>query len=402
MKRREFIHTTLALSSLSLFPSWAIAQDNEPHFLLQFFMQGGWDATLMTEAWDFSTQPDPTKIFIEYSENETLSFGAGFVGPAMAPVKKYFPQMTIFNGVMMSPVEVGHASPATYSISGVSDSSEPSYVCQFMDIYYRNQSASIVANTTVETAGRNYNIVTADNINSISSFSATSGAGAVDQTGLISRAHGNLGRVSSQMNQIELENKTSLDKISDPSVRNLMKGFLSQLYPAAFIRLSGNLDTHSGHVDIHKKSLIENFQTIEKYLDALSSIEWKNTGKTLLDYTTVVVSSDFTRTPALNVSGGKDHNPFTNSMIVMSPKMKSNIVVGRSRLIEPKYSPIGVSSLAAMPVSVHTLEPLLAQNETVMLTPSVVFASLLDANGKINEASPNVFKNAFKLKGIYR
>lgn len=401
MKRREFIQSTLALSSLSLFPSWAISQEAEPHFLLQFYMDAGWDTTLMAEAWDFATTPDPKKIFIEYSANDTLKFGSGFVGPTMAPVQKYFPRMTIFNGVMMSPVEVGHPSPATFSVSGASDGSEPSYVCQFMDLYYRNQTASIIANTTVDTAGRNYKIVTADNIASISSFASSGMMSSAAKPGLISSAYSNLGKISVQLGQIEKDYKASLDTVTDQNVRNLAKGFLSQLYPAAFIRLSGSLDTHSDHAEKHKKALVENFQMIAKYLDALNSIQFKNSGKSLLDLTTVVVSSDFTRTPALNVSGGKDHNPFSNSMIVMSPKLKSETIVGRSRLLDPQFSPIGVSVLVGMPVSTQTLQPLMAEKDTVMLTPSVIFASLMDANGKINDASADVFKKAHKLKGLY-
>tara|TARA_B110001454_G_C12723312_1_gene436646 strand:+ start:62309 stop:63406 length:1098 start_codon:yes stop_codon:yes gene_type:complete len=364
-------------------------------------MDAGWDTTLMTEAWNFATTPDPKKIFIEYSANDTLKFGNGFVGPTMAPVQKYFPRMTIFNGVMMSPVEVGHPSPATFAVSGASDGSEPSYVCQFMDLYYRNQSASIIANATVETAGRNYKIVTSDNISSISSFTASGTMAAAGKSGIISNSYSTLSKVSMQLNQIAQEYKTQLSAVTDTNVSNLVKGFLSQVYPAAFIRLSGSLDTHSDHANTHKKSLVENFQTIAKYLDALSTIQYKNSGKSLLDLTTVVVSSDFTRTPALNVSGGKDHNPFSNSMIVMSPKLKPEVIVGRSRLLDPQYSPIGVSVLVGMPLSTQTLQPMMAEKETAMLTPSVIFASLMDANGKINDASPDVFKKAFKLKGLY-
>ncbi|MBL7545024.1 MAG: DUF1501 domain-containing protein [Bdellovibrionaceae bacterium] len=404
MKRRNFIQNGIALTSLSLLPGWAFSQENEPQFLLQFYMDAGWDTTLMTEAWNFQTKPDPAKIFIEYSENDTLAFGGRFVGPTMAPLKKYFSRMTIFNGVIMSPVEVGHPSPAIFAASGASDGSEPSFVCQFMDLFYQNQSASIISNTTVNMAGRAYKVSTIEGLRSINGF-----GGSVSQQQkpggsgqLIARSYRDLGDISKKLSEASENNQESIDKITDDEVKLLVKGFLSGMYPAAFINMSRNLDTHGDHVNTHKTNLTENFKDIGKYLNGLSAVPWKNSGKSLLDLTTVVISSDFTRTPALNVSGGKDHNPFSNSMIVMSPKMKSEIIVGQSRLMDAKFSPIGVSTLVAMPVDTTTYSPILRNENTVMLTPSVVFASLLDVNGKITDRSPNVFKKAFKLQNLYK
>ena len=173
MKRRDFIQNSLAFTSLSLMPSWVLSQEAEPQFFLQFYMDAGWDTTIMSEAWNFQQMPDPSKIFIEYSANDTIPFGSSFVGPTMEPVKKYFPKMTIFNGVIMSPIEVGHPSPAAFSLSGVSDGSEPGFVCQFMDLYYKDQSSSIITNSTVATAGRTYKIVAAESIANLSGFSGS-------------------------------------------------------------------------------------------------------------------------------------------------------------------------------------------------------------------------------------
>lgn len=220
--------------------------------------------------------------------------------------------------------------------------------------------------------------------------------------GLVEAAYNNLGQVARKLSEIGEENKEYLAKVTNKDIQLLLKGFLSRLYPSAFIKTSRYLDTHSSHIGEHKKNLMENFETIAKYLDGLNSIQWKKSGKTLLDLTTVVISSDFTRTPVLNVSGGKDHNPFSNSMIVLSPKFKPYTIVGRSRILESKYSPIGVPILLAMPVDIDTLNPVVADKNTAMITPSVVYGSLLDASGKVNASSPEAFQRAFKMKSLYR
>jgi hypothetical protein len=403
MKRREFINNTLAMTSLSLIPSWAFTQEAEPQFFLQVYMGEGWDTTLATEAWNFQTQPDEKKIFIEYSANDTIPFGATYVGPAMAGVKKYFPKMTIFNGVIMSSIEVGHTSPQTFATTGISDGTEPNFSCLFTDHFYKGKGSSILSNTSVATAGRIYKVATLDNVKNLSGFASSSSMGnAATSRGLIANAYKDLGVTSQKLVKVGAEYKDSLDKVTEKDVQLLAKGYLSGLYPSAYIRMNRSMDSHNNHVNQHKKNLKENFDDLAKYLDGLSSIQWKNSGKSLLDLTTVVVTSDFTRTPALNVSGGKDHNPFSNSMIVISSKFKSEVIVGRSRLLEPEYSPIGVSTLLAMPVDVVDLSPKIVDAGTQMITPSVIYGSLLDVHGKINDSTPEALRKAFKLKPLYK
>lgn len=404
MNRRDFVRNSLLFSSVSLLPRWVWSQAAEPQFFLQFYMSSGWDTTLITEAWNFKQQPDPSKIFIEYSADQTIPFGTSYVGPALSPLKNHFSRMTIFNGVMMSPIEVGHPSPEAFSVSGVSDGSEPSFVCQFTDLFYKDQSVSIIASKTIDTAGRFYKIATLENIKNISDYKGVGNFSPTAESappGLIINAYKNLGKTSQRLNSIAIENQEQIAKIESSDVQQVAKGFLTQMYPAAFISPTGNLDTHTNHKGEHIKSLTESFQQVAKYLDGLQSVKWKDTGKSLLDYTTVVISSDFTRTPALNVGGGKDHNPFSNSMIVLSPKFKSELIIGRSRLVEPKFSPIGVSSLVAVPLDPNTLNPVLSDRGTVMLTPSVIYGSLVDAYGKTDSISADQLKRSYKLKNLY-
>ena len=79
MKRRQFIQTGLAAAALPLIPRWSFAQELGGEFFLQIYMEGGWDTTLATEAWDFTTAPDEKKVFIEYTSEERLAFASGYM-----------------------------------------------------------------------------------------------------------------------------------------------------------------------------------------------------------------------------------------------------------------------------------------------------------------------------------
>ena len=222
-----------------------------------------------------------------------------------------------------------------------------------------------------------------------------------DNGNLISKAYGDLDVIAAQFKMIEKQYESTLSQILDPEVRQICVGFLSGYFPSAVFSTPSSLDSHNDHLGKHKAGLVVNFEYVSKFLDGLAKVPWQNSGQSLLDVTTVVITSEFTRTPALNVSKGKDHNPFSNSLIVMSPKFKPGIV-GRSRVLDAQLSPNGVPALVAMPVHNQTLEPLLQDKDTFMMTPSNIYASLMDASGKLSASSPESFRKATLLKSIYK
>lgn len=406
MNRRDFLKSNLCLPALSLLPHFvpfvSISEENEPQFFIQFFIDGGWDTTLATEAWNFQTKPDSEKIFIEYSENDVLPFGKGFVGPALAPLKPYFNRMTIFNGVMMSPVEVGHPSPESFAMSGSSDGSLGNFVTQFYDLYYANSRSSLITNSSISTGGKFYRSSDFASIQNLLSYTDEISMGSsVGAGGLVGKAQKKLAEVVKALKAVEKEYEIYLSKIVATEHKTLAKGFLSGYYPIAFLRGQGSLDTHSDHVNNHKNELIKSFDFIAGYLNSLSLIPYGKTGNSLLDLTNVVITSEFTRTPRLNLSKGKDHNPYSNSMIVLSSKLKSEEIFGSSRLLDSKYSPIGVPVLVGSPLHKDTLKPHFQEIDSFMMTPTTVYASLVDALGK-NDQAPLLFKNSHKMKFAYK
>lgn len=405
MNRRDFLKSQLCVPALSLLPHFvplvSFSQEQEPQFFIQFYVDGGWDTTLATEAWSFQAKPDPEQIFIEYSENETLSFGKKFVGPALAPLKPFFNRMTIFNGVMMSPVEVGHPSPENLAKSGASDGSLGNFVTQFYDLYYANSRASLITNSSINSANKYYRSSNHNSIKNLLSY-----AGNISQetnlgnSGLIANAQKQLNEVIKQLNSVEKDYGMYLSKLTSEEHKTLVTGFLSQLYPIAFFSCPNSMDTHSDHPTKHKNDLIKNFDFIAGYLDALSTIPYGKSGKSLLDLTHVVITSEFTRTPRLNLSKGKDHNPYSNSMIVISRNLKSEEIFGASRLVDSKFSPIGVPILVGAPLHKDTLQVHYKESDSIMMTPTTVYSSLVDSLGKIDQASL-LFKNSPKLKATY-
>ena len=74
-------------------------------------------------------------------------------------------------------------------------------------------------------------------------------------------------------------------------------------------------DTHTDIVDqsaFHETT----FAGLTQLLDGLAARPGRNAGTKMLDDTTVVCMSEFSRTPKLNANGGKDHWPVTSALVM--------------------------------------------------------------------------------------
>jgi hypothetical protein len=81
-----------------------------------------------------------------------------------------------------------------------------------------------------------------------------------------------------------------------------------------------DFDTHSDHENRHQEKLVELIDTITFAMNRAEELG-------LRDRLTIVVTSEFSRTPEYGMNGGKDHWP-VNSMIVMGPGVEGNRVIG--------------------------------------------------------------------------
>jgi uncharacterized protein (DUF1501 family) len=106
---------------------------------------------------------------------------------------------------------------------------------------------------------------------------------------------------------------------------SLANAFRTGLTTSVSVNPFGGFDTHTDNTQQNAS-----WQRVFTYVDALLTGLSQQPGlvaPTLLDETTVVVCSEFGRTPELNTDNGKDHHPWT-SMLIAGKNVKGGTTVG--------------------------------------------------------------------------
>ncbi|XXF79080.1 DUF1501 domain-containing protein [Myxococcaceae bacterium GXIMD 01537] len=94
------------------------------------------------------------------------------------------------------------------------------------------------------------------------------------------------------------------------------------------INLTGGLDTHFGTQTTHAQRLRDGFDALARMVDDLKAAQHPG-GGTFMDHTTIMVFSEFARTPLINSAGGRDHH-LASSCLLMGAGLKHNVVFGKS------------------------------------------------------------------------
>ncbi len=94
------------------------------------------------------------------------------------------------------------------------------------------------------------------------------------------------------------------------------------------INLVGGLDTHFGTQTTHASNLRTGFDALGSLVDDLRRTPHKSGGN-FMDHTTIMVFSEFARTPLINSTSGRDHH-LTNSCLLMGAGLKHNVAFGQS------------------------------------------------------------------------
>jgi len=132
------------------------------------------------------------------------------------------------------------------------------------------------------------------------------------------------------------------------------------------INLVGGLDTHFGTQQTHATNLRSGFNALGDLISDLRASPHP-AGDSFLEHTTVVVFSEFARTPLINSSGGRDHH-LTSSCALIGAGVKHNRVIGYSGDIQ--MSPGRVDFLTGEP-----------SPEGLNILPEHVLASVLASAG---------------------
>ncbi|NTX06129.1 DUF1501 domain-containing protein [Myxococcus sp. CA040A] len=94
------------------------------------------------------------------------------------------------------------------------------------------------------------------------------------------------------------------------------------------INLTGGLDTHFGTQLTHANNQRRGFDALSDLVDDLIDTPHP-AGDSFMDHTTIMVFSEFSRTPLINSAGGRDHH-ISNSCMLMGAGVKHNYVFGKS------------------------------------------------------------------------
>jgi uncharacterized protein (DUF1501 family) len=97
------------------------------------------------------------------------------------------------------------------------------------------------------------------------------------------------------------------------------------------IELAGGLDSHYGTNWQNEQGPKQQtgFNLMARMAEALATQQYKDTGDSWLDHTTLVAFSEFSRTALLNGYGGRDH-ALTNASLILGGKIKGGQVIGAS------------------------------------------------------------------------
>jgi hypothetical protein len=108
---------------------------------------------------------------------------------------------------------------------------------------------------------------------------------------------------------------------------------------------TGEFDAHTrSNYGGHANAVIRGFRTVAEVCAGLKATV-DTDGRTLLDKTTIVVTSEFSRAPSRNELGGKHHWP-TNSMLLIGKNV-------RRRKTSPVMFGATDEGLAAVPINPH-------------------------------------------------
>jgi len=94
------------------------------------------------------------------------------------------------------------------------------------------------------------------------------------------------------------------------------------------MNLVGGLDTHFGTQLTHASNQRAGWNALADLIDDLRTSAHPS-GGTFIDHTTMLVFSEFSRTPLINGAGGRDHH-IASSALLVGAGIRGNTVYGRS------------------------------------------------------------------------
>ncbi len=408
MKRRAFLKTVSGLGMAGVLPMALIrtAYGATPdRFLISVNASGGWDPTSLIDPKGDAPRADGLGPINNYSASEIKTAGNLIYAPYSNIVEapslesaghfdnffsKHSDRLLVINGVDTQ--TNGHDSGRRFVWSGKLEEGYPT-VAALAAAPYADQPMAFISNggydftaslvAPVRTAGAgtfsqlafpNSQFPEDEDLQELGYFSNAS-------YDLIQQARAerlarlriqeSLPKRQIQMQQLETVRNTDVeleellsflpDEVSDGlkgQAEVALAAFASGLAVSANLN-AGGFDTHGDHGTDHTDSLTE-------LLDGLDHLWEQIESQGLQNKVTVVVGSDFGRTPFYNEGDGKDHWNIT-SIIAMGAGITGNRVIGATD-----------KNFEALKLNPDTLEP---DSNGIIITPQHIHRSLRDFLG---------------------
>lgn len=381
LNRRQFLQglskSAIAGSALSS-PLTALANTEIPSKEEQFFilvrLEGGWDTSLSLDPWLEEKRPDPSDMFVEYRPDEILTTSSGIkLGPAAQPIVALRQNMSVVNGLFLSATDGGHFAALSYMSTGNGENLAPSLPIE-LEVASRSHAFGALSDTALYTADRQaLSSSVADLKKRLSGEDPTEVLSKLYSADFLKEAPSPY--LSSIFNMVSNQH---INKAFIKSVAEILQGesrdpSTTELVAASF--LSGGsrfaqldffdrgLDTHSNHPKEHLAEQKNMWQRVTDLVSLFEKVPFKKSGESLMDRTTLLVVSEFSRTPALNGAKGKDHNPMSNSALFIGRNVPQGRVLGGTRLVPKALTNRALSYHIAYPMDFVTGLPVKKRSE---------------------------------------
>jgi uncharacterized protein (DUF1501 family) len=126
------------------------------------------------------------------------------------------------------------------------------------------------------------------------------------------------------------------------------------------LQLAGDLDDHNDWGDTHATGIADALDAIGNLITFLKKTPYKGTATMTWEHTTLIIFSEFARTPLLNGRAGRDHH-LASSCVVAGPGIKGNQVFGATsdtalavRNVDPTTGkPDDAAGIQLRPADIH-------------------------------------------------
>ena len=359
--RRQFLETCgSAALALALIPSWAWGalrprSGQNPHFFIQVLLNGGADPIYFFDGRPLSMTR--AGLVHNYLDQEPFEWKgkngqSALVSETMRPLEPYRDAFSIVNGMVMSVRDDGHVQNMNVFLSGNAFGGEvflphlfaPGFdldFFQFGSAPFDATNLNRVLQAAPETIQKLPDYIRtqypSQGFDRLRNYLIRRSESLSQGDGLFSQRVGLLGegvRSSSSL-------ATKFQSFSpippgtsdlDAQLMTIRNAFLSGITPAAMLVTEQFYDTHSKDAAKDHPKLAQNdAKTIARIFEFLKTQPFDAT-RTMADVTTVVVTTEFSRTmrqPGNPITAtGTDHNPLNNFALLFGKGVRGGQVIG--------------------------------------------------------------------------